>query len=189
MKYIIIYSIIFLAAFAATSFGLYTLNNKYANVFKLDFRDKATFEKMLADSLAKMKVVSFATSQNDSSATDSLNSNKTVTKAEMLDSLKDTIAIVQSELKTAEQKLSMKDQEIKELKRQLEEKEDIKYQNWLKSTIKLYEEMESNKAAQLLQSIPEKQARDIIYSMKKKKPAEILSNLKVGTVQRLTKAK
>ena len=189
MKNIIIYSVIFIAAFAATTFGIYTLNNKYADVFKFDFRDRSSVEKMIAKSLVKVSTDSIAVAQNDSLVTDSLIKNKTVSKVKTIETFKDTIASVKAELNSAEQKLSIKDQEIKKLKSQLEEKENIKYQDWLKNTIKLYEEMESNKAAQLLQGIPENQARDIIYTMKKKKAAEILSYLEVGTVQRLTKAK
>lgn len=189
MKNIIIYSVIFIAAFAATTFGIYTLNNNYVDVFKFDFRDRAKFQKIVADSLAKTSADNSVITQNDNLIVDSLKSNKTLTTTKTIDAFKDTIANVKSELKITRQKLSVRDQKIEELKSQLEEKENIKYQDWLKNTIKLYEEMESDKAAQLLHSIPEKQARDIIYSMKKKKAAEILSYLEVGTVQRLTKAK
>ena len=189
MKNIIIYAVVFIAAFAATSFGIYTLNNKYVDVFNLDFRDKVTYEKMKLENLAKLNTDSLAIVQNDSPVTDSLSVGKTMTKDKMIEAFKDTIANVKAELNTTQQKLEQKDQEIIELKSKLENEENVKYQDWLKNTIKLYEEMESNKAAQLLQGMPDKQARDLIYSMKKKKAAEILSYLEVGTVQRLTKAK
>jgi len=49
--------------------------------------------------------------------------------------------------------------------------------------------MNTAKAGALLNSLPEKEARELIYSMKKKKAAEILSNLNTETVKRLTRAK
>ena len=189
MKNIIIYAVIFVAAFAVTTLGIYMLNNKYADIFRFNFGDRATFEKKMADSMAKLSEENITLTQNDSLAFDSLKSNNKLSKPKMLIAFKDSITNVEAELNNAQQKLSLKDQEIEELKSQLEEKENAKYQDWLKNTIKLYEEMESNKAAQLLQGMPDKQARDLIYSMKKKKAAEILSYLEVGTVQRLTKAK
>jgi flagellar motility protein MotE (MotC chaperone) len=185
LKNIIIYAVIFLLAFAATSYEIYTLNNKYVNVFKFDFRDKVAFEKKLADSLAVLSVDSTNIVHGDSLAVaDSLTSEKKMLQTSTIES--DSI---KNELNDVKQKLSQKDKEIEELKNQLNGTQDIKYQDWLKNTIKIYEEMESNKAAQLIQGIPENQARDIIYSMKKKKAAEILSYLENGTVQRLTKAK
>ncbi|MCB0753009.1 MAG: hypothetical protein KDC52_16170, partial [Ignavibacteriae bacterium] len=70
----------------------------------------------------------------------------------------------------------------------VKEKEDEKYAEWLKNTIKLYEAMESTKAAQFIKAMPENEARDLIYSMKKKKAAEVLSYLSAETVNRLTRA-
>ena len=49
--------------------------------------------------------------------------------------------------------------------------------------------METNKAADLLAKLPENEAREIIYSMKNKKAAEILSGLDTETVKRLTRSR
>ncbi|MCB0750428.1 MAG: hypothetical protein KDC52_03020, partial [Ignavibacteriae bacterium] len=80
------------------------------------------------------------------------------------------------------------DKQIENLRNRLEQQNDGKYDEWLKSTIKLYEEMAVNKAGELLKTLPEEEARDLIYAMKKKKAAEILSSLDTETVKKLTRA-
>ncbi len=180
MKNTIIYSVLFISAFIGTTFGIYTFNNKYVDMFKFDLRDKAAFEKALQDSLAALHADSLTVS-------DSLN----ITNADSIMHLShgdsSTVKIDSSKIKF-EQKLAEKDKEIESLKNRMNEKSGGKYQDWLKKTIKLYEAMEANKAAEYIKSLPEDEARDIIYSMKQKKAAEILSNLENETVQRLTRA-
>ena len=80
-----------------------------------------------------------------------------------------------------------KKRRLNSLKDQLEKESATEHEEWLKSTIKLYEAMETKKAADLLATLPENQAREIIYSMKNKKAAEILSGLDTETIKRLTR--
>ncbi|MBK7104444.1 MAG: hypothetical protein IPH62_04080 [Ignavibacteriae bacterium] len=181
MKNTIIYSVLFIAAFIGTTFGIYTFSNKYVDMFKLDFRDRSAFEKVIQDSLAKVSADSLAVS--DSLHIGIPDSTKHIAQNESAD-----VKIDSTKINEYEQKLSEKDKEIESLKNRMNEKSSGKYQDWLKKTIKLYEAMESNKAAEYIKSMPEDEARDIIYSMKQKKAAEILSNLEIETVQRLTKA-
>lgn len=177
MKNIILYGLIFTIAFLATTLGIYTYNNKYVNMFEFDFRDAAKVA--LADSL-RLKEVEIV------DATDSL-STKNVHK-EKTEKLKKDFKETKVELDQTSIELSQKEKEIELLKKLLEVKNNEEHDEWLKSTIKLYEEMETNKAGKLLKTIPEDEARELIYSMKKKKAAEILSNLDTETVKRLTRA-
>ncbi|MBK8945016.1 MAG: hypothetical protein IPM32_07040 [Ignavibacteriae bacterium] len=181
MKNIIIYSVLFISAFIGTTIGIYTFNNKYVDLFKFDFRDKAAFEKALQDSLATLHADSLAVS-------DSVHLSNSDSLKHLSNSNNNSDSEIDSTKILYEQKLAEKDKEIENLKNKMNEKSGGKYQDWLKKTIKLYEAMEANKAAEYIKSMPEDEARDIIYSMKQKKAAEILSNLENETVQRLTRA-
>lgn len=68
-------------------------------------------------------------------------------------------------------------------------KEDTLYNKWMKSTAKLYENMEPKKAAKIIASYSDNMARDIIYTMKKKKAAEILAELNPEFASRITRLK
>jgi flagellar motility protein MotE (MotC chaperone) len=177
LKNVILYALIFIIAFAATTIGIYTYNNKYVNMFEFDFRDAKKVA--IADSLA-------INENNIVEPSDSLVAvNEHEEKAK---ELKKEFKQTKVELDQTSNELSKKEKELEFLKKQLEVKKNEEHDEWLKSTIKLYEEMETNKAGQLLKTIPENEAREIVYSMKKKKAAEILSNLDTETVKRLTKA-
>ncbi|MCB9258036.1 MAG: hypothetical protein H6612_01685 [Ignavibacteriales bacterium] len=179
MKNTIVYALTFILAFIGTTAGIYILNKQYVNMFKFDFRDAAVVEKAIADSLATMSSDSLMVS--DSLLVIQENVHK---KNELKEHLSET----KSELEKAEQEISNKDKQIENLRNRLEQQNDGKYDEWLKSTIKLYEEMAVNKAGELLKTLPEEEARDLIYAMKKKKAAEILSSLDTETVKKLTRA-
>ena len=178
MKNTIIYSVIFVTAFIGTTFSIYTLNNKYANMFQFDFRDAKTVA--IADSLAGIESDSVA-------VVDSVNiEDKLKEKAH---EYKEDLSITKKELIKSSEEIKKKEEEISRLKQQLELQSSAERDEWLKATIKLYEEMEVAKAREILKKLPEDDAREIVYSMKKKKAAEILSSLDIETVKRLTRAK
>ncbi|MCB9248062.1 MAG: hypothetical protein H6613_05720 [Ignavibacteriales bacterium] len=180
MKNVIVYAVIFIVAFLATTFGVYTFNNKYANMFEFDFRDAAKVEAALVDSLA--------IAHGDSlTVADSLVSDHEPV-VEKGHKIATDLKVTKGKLNEVEEALLKKEEEIKLLESKVKEKEDEKYAEWLKNTIKLYEAMESTKAAQFIKAMPENEARDLIYSMKKKKAAEVLSYLSAETVNRLTRA-
>lgn len=179
MKNTLLYAFIFIAAFVGTSLGIYTLNNKYANLFQFDFRDAAKVA--IADSIAS------AIGSDSVAVADTVNA-KTVLK-EKVAQYKENLSDVKKELTETAQELSQKEKEIELLRKQLENKQDVEHDEWFKSTLKLYEAMEVNKARELIKKLPEDDARAIVYSMKKKKAAEILSSLDIETVKRLTRAK
>ncbi len=166
------YILIFTLAFAATTAGLFVLNTKYNDVFSLDFSPP---QQEVTDS------TQIALSDSLASEPDSLTILST-----LVDSLQNEIANLKLKLGTAESQLQQKDIEIENLKKGIKTRKDSAYLAWLKSTRKLYETMESSKAAKLLASISDNEARDLLYSMNKKKAAEILSNLSTEKIKKLT---
>lgn len=178
MKNVIIYAVVFIIAFLATTFAVFTFNSKYENLFEFDFRDRAKVAR--ADSLAALDSLVLS---------DSLHVPEVDLHAEKTKELEENYTETKVELDKTSNKLNKKEQELEHLKTQIEEKKNAEHEAWLKSTIKLYEAMETGKAGQLLKSLPESEARELIYSMKNKKAAAILSNLDTETVKRLTRAK
>jgi flagellar motility protein MotE (MotC chaperone) len=63
--------------------------------------------------------------------------------------------------------------------------EEQKYREWIKNTVKLYEAMDTKKAAKIIQNYSDNIARDIIFSMKKKKAAEIIAELNPEIANRI----
>ena len=181
MKNVILYAVIFIIAFIATTYGVYTYNEKYVNLFEFDLRDASVAAKAAkADSLALANSDSLVVSDN-------LNiDNK---KVEKVKEVEKNLTEAKVKLDKTSNKLSEKEKELEMLKKQLEVKNVEEHEEWLKSTIKLYEAMETTKAGQLLKALPDDEARELIYSMKNKKAAEILSSLDTETIKRLTREK
>lgn len=177
MKNAIVYAVIFISAFIATTYIIYSYNQKYVNLFEFDFRDPVSVA--MTDSLALV-------SQDTLVVNDTLKVNSK--KKEKVKEVEKNLTEAKVKLDKTSNMLSQKEKEIELLKEQLEVKKVEKHEEWLKSTIKLYEAMEPNKAAQLLKALPENEARELIYSMKNKKAAEILSSLDTETIKRLTRA-
>jgi flagellar motility protein MotE (MotC chaperone) len=64
-------------------------------------------------------------------------------------------------------------------------KKDTTYQKWIKKTGKLYESMDAKKAAKIILGYSDNIARDLLLSMRKKKAAEILSEIKPEIASRI----
>jgi flagellar motility protein MotE (MotC chaperone) len=64
-------------------------------------------------------------------------------------------------------------------------KRDSSYKAWVSTTVKLYESMETRKAAKIILGYSDNIARDILLKMKKKKAAEILAEFKPETATRI----
>lgn len=180
VKNTIIYALIFILAFAATTAGIYTLNNKFADIFAFDFREATEVQALVADSLAALDSLHIENSDSIFLAED-----KEILKTE---ELKENLTLTKGKLSKVEEELNKKEKKIEQLSSQLEKEKTVEREEWLKSTVKLYEAMETAKAGDLLAKLPENEAREIIYSMKNKKAAEILSGLDTETVKRLTRS-
>jgi flagellar motility protein MotE (MotC chaperone) len=191
MKIKFVYIGVFAMAFAAVTSAIFYMNMRYKNIFKFDF----TPEMVATDSLA-VQQQPFGGSVNNganthiadslsASSMDSLYANAAapppVKQVDSLQLLKDKIAFLNNEL-------SAKEQELASIKTESAAKRDSTYQDWKKQTVKLYETMDSKKAAKILATYTDDVARDILYSLKKKKAAQILAELNVETATRLTRA-
>lgn len=176
MKSIIIYILTFTIVFLGVTVGVFILNQKYNNIFALDFsppqsmlRNTAASTLAAGDSLTVTTADSLAVAEQKS------------------DSLQNEIRKLQGELQTAKAQIEQRDTRIEQFKKRLVTKHDSSYQAWLNSTKKLYETMSSSKAAKLLSQISDNQARDLLYSMNQKKAAAILQNLTIDKVKKLTR--
>jgi flagellar motility protein MotE (MotC chaperone) len=191
MKGKIIYGAVFFGAFVLITFIMIVLNNDFKNIYAFDFSSvkpsqvtqsqvnpynyKEAFGQMLKelksqmiDSIKTIKYVTNDSVQNrkaDSILTDSINILKT-----RLENTVNQDSLVRSEL------LSKNNV-----------KSDSTYRIWTKKTAALYEAMDSQKAAKIIQNYSDNVARDILYSMKKKKAAEVLANLNPETANRMTR--
>ncbi|MGK9477054.1 MotE family protein [Melioribacter sp. OK-6-Me] len=103
-------------------------------------------------------------------------------------SLIDSINVLLAEirkLKTEKEKLLENQKTIKDEKNFEVPKDQQKYKEWIKNTVKLYEAMDTKKAAKIIENYSDNIARDIIFSMKKKKAAEIIAELKPEIANRI----
>jgi flagellar motility protein MotE (MotC chaperone) len=189
----IIYVFLFLVAFVFTTGAVVFLNSIYANIFHFDFGQVTASDTTNVKDFANTMNVSFA--GNNSDSLKALNQNKYQDSLQVINSQDsssaDTLKHLQNVIKPTEIRTSSnKSQDdsqfpIENTKIQA----DSSYIVWMKQTAKLYESMDSKKAAKIIQSYSDNIARDIIYSMKQKKAAEILSELNPITANRITMAK
>ena len=194
MKNTIIYSIIFLIAFGAVTAGLIFINTQYNNIFYFDFTPMAEIQKreleakkiaqqkakITADSLKAIKpaqevlVDSTAITLSDSSKVEELFTE--INNKKGVDSLSKNVTKPEVKTSSIDKNLA----KIAEMA-----KKDSIYQDWLKQTVKLYENMDTKKVAKIIQGYSDNIARDLILKMKKKKAAEILAEFKPEYVVRI----
>jgi len=182
-------AIIIINASIMVTVAIAYINLKYNNVFAFDFTPahqavelrtekqiselkeslRPEIEKSVFDSL---KVIGF-----DSTAIMNAN-NRLVLLEDSIEVLQDRIA------KLSNEKLAL--EAIKaDNERKSESNEE--YKKWIAETSKFYESMESAKAAKIILKYSDNIAKDILYSMKKKKAAEILSEINPEIAKRITR--
>lgn len=191
MKGKIIYIASFVSAFIFTTLIIILSNNDFKNIFAFDF--------------TPVKSSQVATSMiNQTNYKEAFGEMLRELKSQMLDSLK-TIKYIANDSSQNRKADSVLSDSINALKLKLEKsvnqdslfknesinrniaQNDSTYRIWAKKTAALYEVMDSKKAAKIIQNYADNVARDILYSMKKKKAAEVLANLNPETASRMTK--
>ena len=205
MKAKIIYITVFLAAFLFTTGGIIYFNSVYKDIFKFDFTPIHSIpnkDKMI--DTAKVSVADIKNYLFNDFKHEVLDSLKTIIPSKTNDTvytsayrdslLLDSLKSLQAALKSADRKITsnadvsgktdQKTQASNEIT-----KPDSSYNVWKIQTAKLYESMDPQKAAKIIQSYSDNVARDIIYSMRQKKAADILSELNPETANRITRAK
>lgn len=183
MKEKIVYGLIFTLLFAIVSAGMIYFNSKYKNIFAFDFSPRINEEQHKKD-LAKTDSL-----KTDSLKVDTLKANDDTLKTKELKGEENIIStndiknyqipqITNTSLKTEVPfRLPASDN--------TKAKKDSIYNEWVKQTVKLYESMDSKKAAKVIINYSDNIARDILLKMKKKKAAEILAELKPEVVSRI----
>lgn len=195
MKEKIIYGFSFLAAFLIVTLLMIYASSAYRNIFKFDFTPVDTKSEIKAENLVKS---SFNNNNILSLRKELMDSIKALKEKDSYDiltmnikdsTLIDSLQYYLSELKKlkAEKELSSKQPQIPLTVPKTNEvsKKDSAYKMWIKNTVKLYEAMDSKKAAKIIQSYSDNIARDIIFAMKKKKAAEIIAELKPEVANRI----
>lgn len=181
--------LLFVAAFVITTAALIFLNTQYMNIFKMDFRPVSHAAHAVSDSSAVVKSDSSAVKSDSAKAIDSLNAI-----AGSLNQPADTASVQKkTETKNIEQ---VKNQP--EVKNQVQNSAPVitqisnpnpvdagaaglkkmdpqTFEKWKKSTAGILESMDSYKASQILRMYADNIGNELLYAMKKKKAAEILS--------------
>jgi flagellar motility protein MotE (MotC chaperone) len=204
MKNIISAALAFTVAFIAVTGILILANMYYRNIFAFDFRPrevkkvvkhKVTFcpkdywriEKFVRDEFKKELLDTLHTMYFKKKI-DTVYTVIVKDKALMasLDKAMKTILQKDEEIKKKEKKITQLEDELKKTKEREKQKRSEEYVSWVKNNAKLLSEMDSGMAAKILQNYSDNIAKDLIYAMKKKKAAEILSYLSPEKVAKIT---
>ena len=205
MKEKIIYIVPFVLVFIFISAAIIYLNSSFKNIFKFDF--SPTTHVSMPREAAKTKQETKVDSTQAPQSQDSTKQNNvqppidTVAVANTTKSNnaknENTDAVKKAETKNpvppSRQKDIVKTEQINKTEPEsmpvqtelVANKEKTDYKNWVKQTVKLYESMETKKAAKIIQGYSDNIARDILFTMKKKKAAEILAEFKPEVVNRI----
>lgn len=211
MKSILMTALPFVFAFVFVTGGIIYLNSSFNDIFHFDFSPKQVENNQPKDNKNGEKKKKELNQSEESKVTEL--ENKTI-EPEVVENRVDSVNkeekinppvnIIDSS-KTKEQKIvptvkenitltsnkqSNKDSLIKAPVAELKipdkkSKNDTAYVNWLKSTSSLYEALEPKKAAKIIQSYSDNVARDILYTMKKKQAAKVISELSPEVVNRI----
>lgn len=200
MKAKIIYIVSFLAAFAFVTLAIIELNNTYKNIFDLNFTkvEKLELPDELKNTAAGLEMThlkdyfrrEFKKELLDSIKASSYMRIDTVYKEIVKDEqLLDSLAKLNEELLALQTQLKRREEQtIPEQPVEDEvNNEEVNVEEWAKDTAKLFESMEPKQAAKVLTTYSDNEARSIIYNMKNKKAAEILSLLNPEFVNSITK--
>lgn len=204
MKKIVVYIFAFIIAFVSTTGLVYVLNDNFINIFKFDFNKKAkkisiaekekmSFENASIEEYTK-KIISEIKNELIDSLSNFKNTGQDTVYKEIVkivpdQKLLDSLETVSEAKEIAENNMAKKSKELEELREALGTNNKKEYNDWVAATVKLYEAMDSKRAAKIISNYSDNVARDIIYKMKNKKAAEILSNLNSEQIVKLTQAK
>ena len=190
-------------AFLLTTGLIVYLNSTYNNIFQFDF--SALPQNVNSTSISDTSKVTlgqlkdFMQNELKNELLDSLraiyagNNHDTIYANQQVDSvLIDSLRVLELALKQknlASVKQIKQKQVVPTQKSEMKTKTDTSYTRWTKETAKLYESMDPQQAAKIIQSYSDNVARDIIYSMRQKSAAQVLSALNPETANRITLAK
>ena len=98
---------------------------------------------------------------------------------------------MERKLKYTTLELSKRDAESQNVQAEAmkQKQSDSSYTAWTQRTAKVYEAMDPQRAAKIISNYSDNVARDLIYSMRQKKAAAILSELNPETANRIMSTK
>lgn len=186
----IIYIVLFLGAFIFTTVVIAYFNSQYNNIFKFDFSPPA-------DSLAHNNQLNTGDFSKDSlkqslgadllNPLDDTELSKNVTEKKQL---RDSLELLRTEIETIKSNgTDLKNQQEETAKEKELKTKQNDYKIWLKKTSDLYASMDPKKASKIIQNYSDNIARDILYTMNKKKAAEILAEINPEIVTRIMSVK
>ncbi|HOI28426.1 MAG TPA: hypothetical protein PLZ15_01605 [Melioribacteraceae bacterium] len=203
MKDKLIYVLILLIAFFMVTGAMYYGASTYKNIFVLDFTpvdsglEPAKKDSTITDVTREAETPekpappdsSIAMNQTGASPADTADlkiSASTITDntdvlAEQINKLKEQVSLLSEK--------SVSPDSPENISQSVISVNDSVYNKWVKNSVKLYEAMDSKKAAKIIQGYNDNIARDIIYSMKKKKAAEIIAEFKPELANRIINLK
>jgi len=188
----IIYGFAFIAAFIIVTLLMIYAASNYRNVFAFDFTPVSDIQSKSSTMPPVNKSKNITKLKNE--LPDSHQMNKEKSAYDVLSmNVKDSVLIDSLRILLEEIRRLKAEKEAKQVvpvniqpdKNKEATKRDSVYKAWIKNTVKLYEAMDSKKAAKIIQSYSDNIARDIIFSMKKKKAAEIIAELKPEVANRI----
>lgn len=194
MKDSIAYIASFVFAFILVTAAVFILNEKYTNMFRLDFSPRMG-EAAMADTLRKagakfgmqVNVDSISRAAQDSVTAAQANPDSAMATGQS--TIAGTEHAADKSL-TAEELKKNNNKQIAESKPAVAKParmNDSSYIKWKRATLGIFETMDSKQIARLIIGYSDDVARDLIYSMKKKKAGEVLSLLTPEMFHRITR--
>jgi flagellar motility protein MotE (MotC chaperone) len=173
---------------AVTNLLVY-FNDQYVNIWQFDFTPREKIPEEEIDSLILQEQTEDLTNVDSSlvrtrTTTDVPPSDFDFGQEEYVD----TLTGVEEDDIDLDSLFAAQEEEKEKEKEQGPQPGDPEYERWKSKTVKLYEKMDAEQVAKVIQEFSDNKARDIIYSMKKKKAAEVLSYLTPELVYRYSKA-
>jgi flagellar motility protein MotE (MotC chaperone) len=207
MKNIIVASLVFAVAFVAVTALIIMANWEFRNIWDFDFTTrpvkKVVTHKVTFASKDYWKIEKYMDDTFKPALMDTLHKmyfkKKIDTVYEVIvkdKSLLKTIDKAMKEVLSKDKVIKQKDNQIKRLedekkalKKKFAKKIDEDYIAWVKNNAKLLSSLDPARASKILQIYSDNVAHDLIYAMKKKKAAEILSYLTPQQVAKITRSK
>jgi flagellar motility protein MotE (MotC chaperone) len=196
----IIYIVSFLLAFVMVSGMIIYLNSVYSNIFAFEFTPINLQSNITEEKSTNPDQKTSSNEQSQPNLTTLQDTSKKNIDSSKVKSVSitpsDSEALAKSQHLIDEQKrqanertIQLRADSVKLIaENKLNAKKDSVYQIWVRKTVKLYESMDSRKAAKIILGYSDNIARDLLLTMKKKKAADIIAEFKPEVATRIISA-
>ncbi|MCU7496576.1 MAG: hypothetical protein HF314_05920 [Ignavibacteria bacterium] len=173
------------------------MNQKYENIFKLDFSPRRTalggasksdsLKARIDTTKLKEQWINKVKKGGADSLSVVMGNQSTQAIISERDRQLDSLNKIKLAIAQYESKLRSKQSEFNKTSVVSKAKQDSAYARWKKEMVKTYELMDPKMAAKIIQKLNDNLAKDILFSIKQKKRAQILSEFSPETAVRLTR--